>query len=273
MVLATYDSGLYKFCLVLHILCAIVGFGAVFLNGLYGAADEGAHAVGQSRPRRSAIYEANETVSKIGEYFIYAVFLLRLRGARPQRLGVEVLPDLGVAVGAIYIVAIGLSHGVLLPAVKRMGVLMREMAAGPPPRRRATAAGRGDGSDRPEARRRRTDPRPLHDRRPLPDGVEARRLKRRRQVAPYDDRVHPVLGSFYDEVLRELIAAMGAALFFGNLYALLRRHKRRRPDLGAHGRTRPPGKPGALAGQAVGRASSRRHRSGGPSGSSCSASW
>jgi len=37
--------------------------------------------------------------------------------------------------------------------------------------------------------------------------------------------VHVVLGSFYDEVLRELIAAMGAALFFGNLYALLRRHR------------------------------------------------
>jgi len=36
--------------------------------------------------------------------------------------------------------------------------------------------------------------------------------------------VHVVLGSFYDEVLRELIAAMGAALFFGNLYALLRRN-------------------------------------------------
>ena len=32
-----------------------------------------------------------------------------------------------------------------------------------------------------------------------------------------------MLGSFYDEVLRELITAMGAALFFGNLYALLRR--------------------------------------------------
>jgi hypothetical protein len=35
--------------------------------------------------------------------------------------------------------------------------------------------------------------------------------------------VHGAIGSFYDEVLRELIAAMGAALFFGNLYALLRR--------------------------------------------------
>ena len=37
--------------------------------------------------------------------------------------------------------------------------------------------------------------------------------------------MHPVLGSFYDEVLRELIAAMGAALFFGNLYALVRRNR------------------------------------------------
>ena len=37
--------------------------------------------------------------------------------------------------------------------------------------------------------------------------------------------MHVVVGSFYDEVLRELIAAMGAALFFGNLYALLRRDR------------------------------------------------
>jgi hypothetical protein len=29
--------------------------------------------------------------------------------------------------------------------------------------------------------------------------------------------------SFYDEVLRELLVAMGAALFFGNLLALVRR--------------------------------------------------
>jgi hypothetical protein len=29
--------------------------------------------------------------------------------------------------------------------------------------------------------------------------------------------------TFYDEVLRELLVALGAALFFGNVYALLRR--------------------------------------------------
>jgi hypothetical protein len=33
--------------------------------------------------------------------------------------------------------------------------------------------------------------------------------------------------SFYDEVLRELLAAVGAALFFGNLYALVRRGRDR----------------------------------------------
>jgi hypothetical protein len=35
--------------------------------------------------------------------------------------------------------------------------------------------------------------------------------------------VHPVLGSFVDDVLRELIAALGAALFVANLWALLKR--------------------------------------------------
>ena len=33
------------------------------------------------------------------------------------------------------------------------------------------------------------------------------------------------LAAFYDEVLRELIAAMGAALLFGNGYALVRRSR------------------------------------------------
>jgi hypothetical protein len=33
----------------------------------------------------------------------------------------------------LYLVGIGLSHGILLPAVRRMGVLMREMVAGGPP--------------------------------------------------------------------------------------------------------------------------------------------
>jgi hypothetical protein len=35
--LAAYGSDAYNIVKVLHILCAIIGFGAVTLNGLYGA--------------------------------------------------------------------------------------------------------------------------------------------------------------------------------------------------------------------------------------------
>ena len=54
--------------------------------------------------------------------------------------------------------------------------------------------------------------------------------------------MHVVVGSFYDEVLRELIAAMGAALFFGNLYALIRR---RRDEDRIAARTVERGRPGS----------------------------
>lgn len=46
--------------------------------------------------------------------------------------------------------------------------------------------------------------------------------------------------SFYDDVLRELVAAVGAALFFGNLIALFRRRSdRRRASQRAVARGRP----------------------------------
>jgi hypothetical protein len=47
--------------------------------------------------------------------------------------------------------------------------------------------------------------------------------------------------SFYDDVLRELVAAVGAALFVGNLIALVRRRSdsRRAPVTGSGGDTLP----------------------------------
>ncbi len=98
MVLATINGGFYKFVLVLHILCAIIGFGAVFLNGIYGQQMKSRMQSGRGA-EALAIYEANFTVSKIGEYFIYAVFLLGFAVIGSQRLRVEVLPDLGLALG------------------------------------------------------------------------------------------------------------------------------------------------------------------------------
>src|SRR5207302_2456028 len=114
------------------ILCAIIGFGAVFLNGVYGAqmkarmqSGRGAEALG--------IYEANYTVSKIGEYFIYAVFVLgfALLGLSDSAWKFsQTWVWLSVV---LFVVALGLSHGIVQPTVKRMGVLMRAVVTGPPP--------------------------------------------------------------------------------------------------------------------------------------------
>jgi hypothetical protein len=136
-VLATYGNDLYKLVLVLHILCAIVGFGAVVLNAIYGQ---------QAKARRGteglAIAEANYLVSKIGEYFIYAVFLL---GIALVLLGDDVVTFGQTWIWlstVVFITALGISHALLQPRVRRMHALMNELihmgppapgAAGPPP--------------------------------------------------------------------------------------------------------------------------------------------
>ena len=132
MLVATINGGLYKLCLVLHILCAIVGFGAVFLNGIYGQQMKARLQSGRVA-EAVGIYEANLTVSKIGEYFIYAVFIFgfALLGLSDS---VWKFSQTWVWLAVVlYVIGIGLSHGVLMPTVKRMGVLMHELAAGPPP--------------------------------------------------------------------------------------------------------------------------------------------
>ena len=53
--------------------------------------------------------------------------------------------------------------------------------------------------------------------------------------------------SFYDEVMRELIAAIGAALFVGNLLALVRRRR----DIEARGATAGARNPKAKGGSRV----------------------
>jgi hypothetical protein len=122
------NSGLYKLLLVLHILSAIVGFGTVFLNGVYG------QQVKKRRgPEGLAIFEANLFVSEIATYFIYAVFgfgvllVLVSDGAR------EFSETWIWMAMALYIVSLAIAHGLLRPSLKKMEALSRELvAAGPP---------------------------------------------------------------------------------------------------------------------------------------------
>lgn len=119
----------YKIVLLLHILCAIVGFGTVILNGLYGR-----EAKRRPGPGGLAIQEANLTVSHIAEYFIYAVFVFGFALVLMSDKAWKLSQTWIWLAMALYLVGIAVSHGVLFPNAKRMRDLAAEMvAAGPPP--------------------------------------------------------------------------------------------------------------------------------------------
>ena len=123
------NGGWYKFLLVCHVLAAIVGFGAVVLNGLYGA---------ESKKRQGAeglaVTEANHRVSTVGEYFIYAVPIFGILMVLSSHHVWKFSQTWVSAALTLYVIALGVSHGVMIPAVKKMEALMRELIAmGSPP--------------------------------------------------------------------------------------------------------------------------------------------
>jgi hypothetical protein len=128
--LGQQDDALYGLLLFLHIICAIVGFGAVVLNGVYGAESKK-----RPGPGGLAIAQANFAVTKSGEYFIYAVFVfgfLLVLVADEDAIG---FGDTWVWLSMlIYLAAIAFSHAWQLPNGKKMIALAEELnSAGPPP--------------------------------------------------------------------------------------------------------------------------------------------
>lgn len=146
---AGINSGIYKFFFVLHILCAIVGFGGVVLNGLYAA-----QVKKRGGAEGLAINEANMFVAgKVAEMFIYAVFVI---GIVLVLLSDEAWKFdqtwLSASMG-LYIVGLGVAHGVLIRGQKRIIALQRELVAAP-------GGGGGQGGPPPQvAEIERTDQR------------------------------------------------------------------------------------------------------------------
>ena len=121
-----YESFLYNVFLFLHVLSVIVGFGGVLLNGLYAS-----RARRYTPDQTLAIMEVNGFVSmKVAEIFIYlaAVFGFGLVGLSER---VYTFGQLWIWLSiVIYVVSLGVSHGVLMPRVRAMTNLQREIAAG-----------------------------------------------------------------------------------------------------------------------------------------------
>ena len=116
------DSGPYDVVLVLHVMCVIIGFGGVFLNGIYGA---------EAKRRRGAeglaVFEATERVGKIAEMFILAVPVFGISLILMSHSQWKFSQAWVSAAIAIYAVALTLSFGFHLPNLRKMGGLMTQL--------------------------------------------------------------------------------------------------------------------------------------------------
>src|SRR6478735_1742931 len=107
------DTTGYDIIKVLHIACAIIGFGGVVLNGVYAA-----KASKRSPAEALAVTEVNFSVSNIAEYFIYATILLGF-GVVGMSDKVWTFSQTWVWLSLVLaIVGVGISHGLLKPRVK-----------------------------------------------------------------------------------------------------------------------------------------------------------
>lgn len=129
------DSGVYNLLQLLHIAAAIAGFGSLVLNSAYGM---------QARERRGreglAVAEATFFVSrKVAQPFVYFVFVTGVLLVVASD-GAVSFGDRWVSLSmGLYVLALGLSHGLMAPATRRMTVLMQELVdMGPPPPQGAT---------------------------------------------------------------------------------------------------------------------------------------
>ena len=122
------NSGIFKALLVLHILSAIVGLGAVMLNGVYAAQ-------GQKRPGPPgrAVSEANFAVTQIAEKVIYLIPVFGILLVLASDSAIKFSYTFVWLALALYIGALGVSHSILIPGHKKINALLLEMEQGPPP--------------------------------------------------------------------------------------------------------------------------------------------
>lgn len=124
------NSFLYKLMQYLHVTSAILGFGSVFFMGLYGKA--------ASEKKGKEGYAISEAANKVGEGlatpFIYAVFvtgILMIVFSSGALKWSALWLELAIV---LFVIAIGISHGLHRPNLKKMLALSGELAEmGPPP--------------------------------------------------------------------------------------------------------------------------------------------
>jgi uncharacterized membrane protein len=126
------EGGLYRLLLLLHILTAVVGFGAVVFNGLYR---------GRARQRGGedelVLLEENGYITRIAEYLIYAVFVFGIlvvvtsKTSGSSSASYWQFSDSWLSLSMLlYLIEIGLLHGIIHRAEREYRALLVKVNAG-----------------------------------------------------------------------------------------------------------------------------------------------
>jgi hypothetical protein len=123
------NSGIYKFVFVLHLLAVIIGFGSVFLAGVFGT-----KAKARGGREGVAVGEVTYEVGKQwSEWFIYAVPIFGILLVLLSDDEIKFSEPWISWSFLLYLVGIGITHAVHLPNIRRMNQLAGELASGAPP--------------------------------------------------------------------------------------------------------------------------------------------
>jgi uncharacterized membrane protein len=121
------EGGLYRLVLLLHILCAAVGFGALAFNGLVRS-----RARHLDAETELVVLEENAFITRAGEYLIYGVLIFGLlTGLTSQSQWQFSQTWLSLSM-LLYLIELGLLHAVIHRAEREYEALLRRVNAAPP---------------------------------------------------------------------------------------------------------------------------------------------
>jgi uncharacterized membrane protein len=117
--------GVFELMVFLHIVTVVVGIGGVVLNGLYAK-----HAMKGEGTEGIAVSEANFAVSGVAEKFIYAIPVFGILAVLASDDAYEFSETWIWLSTVLYVVALGISHSIMIPGHRRLNVLGRQLASG-----------------------------------------------------------------------------------------------------------------------------------------------
>jgi uncharacterized membrane protein len=117
------DGNFYNFLLLLHIACAILGFGATAFNGLY--LDRARRRGGREG---AILLEANGDASRVAEFFVYAVFVLGILLVATSKSAWKFSQGWLSAALLLYFIDLGVLHGFVRRIQRRYDEVAAELA-------------------------------------------------------------------------------------------------------------------------------------------------